>query len=87
MTSNYYLEHEATHDEMEVIVEEQDFIQGIAELVPSVSQQDLMRYEVIRENFEGTQAKRNESEINTTLESSPERIMTKGKGKGKGKRK
>ncbi|KAG1151472.1 hypothetical protein G6F37_001953 [Rhizopus arrhizus] len=52
VTSQYYLSHLVTPDEIAVQVEEIDFIKALDELVPSVSATELEHYSKVREKFE-----------------------------------
>ncbi|KAI8604817.1 P-loop containing nucleoside triphosphate hydrolase protein [Dissophora ornata] len=51
ITSQYYLDHLAQPDEILVQVTEQDFDQALAELVPSVSAQELEHYRQVQKMF------------------------------------
>ncbi|CAO3662808.1 unnamed protein product [Rhizopus stolonifer] len=52
VTSQYYLSHLVTPDEIAVQVEEIDFIKALDELIPSVSATELEHYSKVREKFE-----------------------------------
>jgi len=51
ITSQYYLDHLAHPDEILVQVTEQDFDQALAELIPSVSAQELDHYKQVQKMF------------------------------------
>ncbi|KAG0340210.1 peroxisomal assembly protein [Podila humilis] len=51
ITSQYYLDHLAQPDEILVQVTEQDFDQALAELIPSVSAQELDHYKQVQKMF------------------------------------
>ncbi|KAF9319822.1 peroxisomal assembly protein [Podila horticola] len=51
ITSQYYLDHLAQPDEILVQVTEQDFDQALAELIPSVSAQELEHYKQVQKMF------------------------------------
>ncbi|KAI7825209.1 P-loop containing nucleoside triphosphate hydrolase protein [Gamsiella multidivaricata] len=51
ITSQYYLDHLAQPDEILVQVTEEDFDQALAELVPSVSAQELEHYRQVQKMF------------------------------------
>ncbi|KAG0197197.1 peroxisomal assembly protein [Mortierella sp. GBA30] len=51
ITSQYYLDHLAQPDEILVQVTEDDFDQALAELVPSVSAQELEHYKQVQKMF------------------------------------
>ncbi|KAG0264548.1 peroxisomal assembly protein [Actinomortierella ambigua] len=51
MTSQYYLDHLATPEEILVQVTETDFEQALRELVPSVSAQELEHYRQVQQMF------------------------------------
>ncbi|KAG0261911.1 peroxisomal assembly protein [Mortierella polycephala] len=51
ITSQYYLDHLVQPDEILVQVTEQDFDQALAELVPSVSAQELEHYKQVQKMF------------------------------------
>ncbi|KAJ3288504.1 peroxisomal assembly protein [Borealophlyctis nickersoniae] len=57
ITPQYYLEVMATPEETNVQVTDQDFFAALAELVPSVSAQEMARYEEIRRRFEESDKK------------------------------
>lgn len=49
-----FFDHYATESDTQVLVIEEDFEQAKAELVPSVSMDELRHYERVRDTFEGT---------------------------------
>ncbi|KAG0003724.1 peroxisomal assembly protein [Entomortierella chlamydospora] len=51
ITSQYYLDHLAQPDEILVQVTEEDFDQALAELIPSVSAQELEHYRQVQKMF------------------------------------
>ncbi|KAF9929614.1 peroxisomal assembly protein [Linnemannia zychae] len=51
ITSQYYLDHLAQPEEIVVQVTEQDFDQALAELIPSVSAQELEHYKQVQKMF------------------------------------
>lgn len=53
VTTAYYFDHYATAEDLDVVVEERDFIAAQRELVPSVSASELAHYERVRATFEG----------------------------------
>ncbi|KAJ3187019.1 peroxisomal assembly protein [Gaertneriomyces sp. JEL0708] len=52
VTPQYYLDQIATPEEKDVVVQTQDFLKALGELTPSVSAQELKRYEEIRRKVE-----------------------------------
>jgi len=54
----HFFDHLASGDDTAVMVEEQDFVQAHAELVPSVSAEELRHYERVRHTFEGQSAQK-----------------------------
>nr|POF12808.1 peroxisomal biogenesis factor 6 [Quercus suber] len=54
----YYFDHHAQADDTDVSVTEADFMQAKAELVPSVSLDELRHYEHVRSTFEGSTTKK-----------------------------
>lgn len=58
----YFFDHFAKDEDTQVAVIEDDFNQAKAELVPSVSMDELKHYEHVRDTFEGTTKKKNEEE-------------------------
>ena len=49
----YWFDHVATEQDTKVVVETTDFLKALAELIPSVSNQELEHYLKIKANFEG----------------------------------
>ncbi|KAJ2163170.1 peroxisomal assembly protein [Coemansia sp. RSA 552] len=60
MTPQYYLDHIAPEDIKQVTVTEHDFERALDELIPSVSADELVRYQVLRRQFDTTQKKDSE---------------------------
>ncbi|QIW97065.1 hypothetical protein AMS68_002583 [Peltaster fructicola] len=58
----YFFDHFAKDEDTQVAVIEDDFNQAKAELVPSVSMDELKHYEHVRDTFEGAAKKPNEDE-------------------------
>ncbi|XJO75581.1 hypothetical protein BDV3_006237 [Batrachochytrium dendrobatidis] len=54
-TPQYYLDHFATEEESRVLVQISDFKLALEELVPSVSVEELARYERLRDQFQKKQ--------------------------------
>ncbi|RDL38361.1 p-loop containing nucleoside triphosphate hydrolase [Venustampulla echinocandica] len=101
ISTAYFFDHYATKDDVDVVVTEEDFINAEKELVPSVSQGELVHYQRVRAQFEKVEEKKPDlkgkgkaiaidgpiSEVNGRPMSS---VKEKGKGKiidrkGKGK--
>lgn len=53
LTPQYYLAELALPAEMEVLVSQQDFEAALSELVPSVSQAEMLHYKVVQQRFSG----------------------------------
>lgn len=53
----YYFDHHATESDTNVSVIEEDFMSAMRELVPSVSLDELLHYEQVRDMFEGAAKK------------------------------
>ncbi|KAI8872210.1 AAA-domain-containing protein, partial [Ramicandelaber brevisporus] len=51
MTPQYFLDHLATPADIQVVVTKDDFVAALDELVPSVSMEELDRYQEIRRKF------------------------------------
>jgi peroxin-6 len=51
-SETYYLDHIAEPQDIEVVVQMQDFMDALEDLKPSVSPQELERYKKIRDQFE-----------------------------------
>ncbi|GJN93762.1 hypothetical protein Rhopal_006819-T1 [Rhodotorula paludigena] len=51
LTPQYYLAEMATPQEIEVLVAQQDFEAALAELVPSVSQAEMLHYKTVQSRF------------------------------------
>ncbi|KXS14639.1 AAA-domain-containing protein [Gonapodya prolifera JEL478] len=63
LTPQYYLENIASPVQVQVDVTEEDFLLALDELVPSVPMSELLRYERVREKFEGEQARKKREEM------------------------
>ncbi|KAI8085978.1 P-loop containing nucleoside triphosphate hydrolase protein [Halteromyces radiatus] len=94
ISSQYFLSHMATPDDIMVQVEEVDFVRALEELVPSVSATELAHYSKVREKFEKVQDEEEEKQkveerelleqINQQKIQPPkEQPSKKSKGKGK----
>lgn len=66
ITTAYFFDHLATDEDTAVMVTEEDFLGAKAELVPSVSVDELRHYEKVRQTFEG-QAKEKEGQGQMTI--------------------
>lgn len=66
ITTAYFFDHLATDEDTAVMVTEEDFLGAKAELVPSVSVDELRHYERVRQTFEG-QAKEKEGQGQMTI--------------------
>ena len=53
ITVAYFFDHFATEQDTAVMVTEQDFVDAHAELIPSVSADEIRHYERVRMTFEG----------------------------------
>ncbi|RKP37465.1 P-loop containing nucleoside triphosphate hydrolase protein, partial [Dimargaris cristalligena] len=51
MTAQYFLEHLASEDDTNILVQEDDFIRALDELVPSVPMEEIRRYKQIQSKF------------------------------------
>ena len=72
----WYFDHVATPEDIAVTVTEADFHAAKAELVPSVSAEELGYYEKVKETFEGAKE-------NNSIRKKEERRSSSRKGKGK----
>lgn len=61
ITVAYYFDHYGSDDDAQVMVTEEDFNRAKAELVPSVSLDELQHYERVRSTFEGAAKKEDKS--------------------------
>jgi len=52
ISTAYFFDHYATKEDIEVQVTEEDFLEAMKELVPSVSAKELDHYKKVREQFE-----------------------------------
>ena len=78
MSTAYFFDHHATPQDLAVMVTEEDFLRANEELVPSVSQGELMHYEKVRAAFEGPgETKEDKKGKGKAIED------VNGKGKGK----
>jgi peroxin-6 len=71
----YFFDHLATEEDTAVMVTEQDFVDAHAELVPSVSADELRHYQRVRATFEGV-GKKEDKMVNGNGD-------VKGKGKAR----
>ena len=89
----WYFDHVATAEDIAVTVSEADFRAAKAELIPSVSAEELAYYEKVKETFEGLKVEKGNARSDAGDgggASSREQGLNysvKGKGKGKGKEK
>ena len=74
----WYFDHVATAEDIAVTVTEADFRAAKAELVPSVSAEELAYYEKVKETFEGTK-----KDTGSIRGKEGQRPLGSGKGKGK----
>ena len=89
----WYLDHVATKDDIAVTVTEEDFLAAKAELIPSVSAEELAYYERVKETFEGSKDEKGTARGTAwgddgkgeDLSSRERSFGHSGKGKGKGK--
>jgi peroxin-6 len=51
LTPQYYLAELARPEEMQVTVSQQDFEMALRELVPSVSEAEMLHYKVVQQRF------------------------------------
>lgn len=77
----WYFDHVATAEDIAVTVTEADFHAAKAELVPSVSAEELAYYEKVKETFEGPK----EESGKIRRDGEQQSFGGNGKGKGKGK--
>ncbi|KAJ3338453.1 peroxisomal assembly protein [Gonapodya sp. JEL0774] len=63
ITPQYYLENMASPSQVQVEVIEDDFVSALDEMVPSVPMSELLRYERVREKFEGEQARKKREQL------------------------
>lgn len=70
MTVAYYFDHLATADDVEVVVEEEDFVAAYRELVPSVSAKELEHYDRVRQTFERGEEKGEQGLVDRSEKSS-----------------
>jgi len=82
VTTAYFFDHLASKEDTEVIVEEEDFMEAMGELVPSVSIKELEHYDGVRRSFEAVESGKKERE--EAARRAPA-TLTNGVGKGKGK--
>jgi len=57
ISTAYFFDHFATQEDVDVLVEEEDFVAAERELVPSVSAKELEHYGRVREQFEKVEDK------------------------------
>jgi peroxin-6 len=87
ITVAYFFDHLATEEDTAVMVTEQDFVEAHKELVPSVSADELRHYQRVRNTFEGTGKKGDESQKRVAPPVSNGTVQTLSNEKGKGKAK
>ncbi|KAJ1675051.1 peroxisomal assembly protein [Spiromyces aspiralis] len=78
MTPQYYLDHLATPEQRDVVVERHHFLKALDELVPSVPTEELKRYQALRKQFDAG-SKPTTSGVPTRANNLPP--VKKGKGK------
>ena len=74
ITSQYYLDHLAQPEEIVVQVTEEDFDQALAELIPSVSAQELEHYKQVQKMFNSDDFAK-EAEAAAAAEAEKKRMM------------
>lgn len=74
ITSQYYLDHLAQPEEIVVQVTEEDFDQALAELIPSVSAQELEHYKQVQKMFNSDDFAK-EAEAAAAAEAEKKRVM------------
>ncbi|KAI1299511.1 peroxisomal assembly protein [Mortierella claussenii] len=80
ITSQYYLDHLAQPDEILVQVTEEDFDQALAELIPSVSAQELEHYRQVQKMFNSDDfAKDMEAAAAAEEEAAKQKMATRSK--------
>jgi len=62
ITTAYFFDHMASKEDTEVVVEEEDFMEAMHELVPSVSVKELEHYDRVRQGFEAAESGKKERE-------------------------
>ncbi|KAJ2356292.1 peroxisomal assembly protein [Coemansia sp. RSA 2618] len=70
MTPQYYLDHIADESIKQVTVTTSDFERALDELIPSVSADELVRYQVLRRQFDSAQKKQDQDPLRKNDESS-----------------
>lgn len=81
ISTAYFFDHYATKEDVDVVVNEEDFLSAERELVPSVSFGELEHYGKVRAMFEKVgEEKKENGEANGGTNG---RVNGKGKGKGK----
>ncbi|KAJ2852651.1 peroxisomal assembly protein [Coemansia brasiliensis] len=70
MTPQYYLDHIADDAIKQVTVTAADFERALDELIPSVSADELVRYQELRRQFDTTQKKPDQTSIQSTADAS-----------------
>lgn len=85
MSTAYFFDHYATPQDLAVVVSEEDFLRANEELVPSVSQGELMHYERVRATFEGSGDKKEGKDKGKGKAIAHDELNVDVKGNGKGK--
>lgn len=95
LTTAQFFDHHATKEDVAVMVKEEDFLQAMKELIPSVSAGELEHYQTVRRQFEKVDDGKENGESNGAVLPNakqkavpatvtlPERPRSKGKGKEK----
>lgn len=83
VSTAYYFDHYATKDDVAVMVTEEDFVGAERELVPSVSEGELMHYQKVRGMFEKVEEKKDDVESNGKGKAKGKERVVDRKGKGK----
>jgi peroxin-6 len=79
----YYFDHYATKEDVAVMVTEEDFIGAEKELVPSVSEGELMHYQKVRGMFEKVEEKKDDVNGSRKGKMKEKEKVADRKGKGK----
>ncbi|KAJ2370879.1 peroxisomal assembly protein [Coemansia sp. RSA 2610] len=75
MTPQYYLDHIATDSVKQVTVTAGDFKRALDELIPSVSADELVRYQALRRQFDSTQKKQEKIALRDESDPSASNIL------------
>lgn len=84
ISTAYFFDHLATKEDTEVVVEEEDFMEAMHELVPSVSVKELEHYDSVRRSFETVESTKKERE-EVARRAPPPKVNGISNGKGKAK--